>query len=130
MFSKVEFEVVSGLYSAFLNWIVENEISVSDIRSTDFGFTAVCNAKDYKKLAGNAKKFQCRTKIIKRKGVYFKLRKTLKRKGLFAGIALVYSGHGCRLPDAGPLLRPLRRVSHQQGYGERRLHEGILGRRQ
>ena len=90
MFSKVEFEVVSGLYSAFLNWIVENEISVSDIRSTDFGFTAVCNAKDYKKLAGKAKKFQCRTKIIKRKGVYFKLRKTLKRKGLFAGIALVF----------------------------------------
>lgn len=90
MTSKVYFEVYSGLYCEFLNYLVEKEIFVSLIKSTDFGFTATCMAKDYKKIARAAKKFQCKTKIIRKNGLYFKSRKVLARKGVVLSAALVF----------------------------------------
>lgn len=90
MTSKVYFEVYSGLYCEFLNYLVEKEIFVSLIKSTDFGFTATCMAKDYKKIARAAKKFQCKTKIIRKNGLYFKSRKVLARKGIVLSVALVF----------------------------------------
>ena len=90
MTSKVYFEVYSGLYCEFLNYLVEKEIFVSLIKSTDFGFTATCMAKDYKKIARAAKKFQCKTKIIRKNGLYFKSRKILARKGIVLSAALVF----------------------------------------
>lgn len=90
MTSKVYFEVYSGLYCEFLNYLVEKEIFVSLIKSTDFGFTATCMAKDYKKIARAAKKFQCKTKIIRKNGLYFKSRKVLARKGIVLSAALVF----------------------------------------
>ena len=90
MTSKVYFEVYSGLYCEFLNYLVEKEIFVSLIKSTDFGFTAICMAKDYKKIARAAKKFQCKTKIIRKNGLYFKSRKVLARKGIVLSAALVF----------------------------------------
>ena len=90
MTSKVYFEVYSGLYCEFLNYLVEKEIFVSLIKSTDFGFTAICMAKDYKKIARAAKNFQCKTKIIRKNGLYFKSRKVLARKGIVLSAALVF----------------------------------------
>ena len=90
MTSKVYFEVYSGLYCDFLNYLVEKEIFVSLIKSTDFGFTATCMAKDYKKIARAAKKFQCKTKIIRKNGLYFKSRKVLARKGIVLSAALAF----------------------------------------
>lgn len=90
MTSKVYFEVYSGLYCEFLNYLVEKEIFVSLIKSTDFGFTATCMAKDYKKIARAAKNFQCKTKIIRKNGLYFKSRKVLARKGIVLSAALVF----------------------------------------
>lgn len=90
MTSKVYFEVYSGLYCDFLNYLVEKEIFVSLIKSTDFGFTAICMAKDYKKIARAAKKFQCKTKIIRKTGLYFKSKKILARKGIVLSAALVF----------------------------------------
>lgn len=90
MTAKLEFEVISGLYCDFLNYLVENGIYIADVISTDFGFKAVCYAKDYKKIALCARKYQCRIKIKKRMGIYFKIRKHLKRKGVFVGAALVF----------------------------------------
>ena len=80
MTAKVHFEVWSGLYCEFFNFIAENEIYISSVRSTDFGFTAVCMAKDYRKVAKAAKKYQCRTKILRKKGLYFKTRKLAARE--------------------------------------------------
>jgi len=88
--SKVYFEIYSGLYCEFLNYLVEKEIFVSLIKSTDFGFTAICMAKDYKKIARAAKKFQCKTKIIRKNGLYFKSKKILARKGIVLSAALVF----------------------------------------
>lgn len=89
MLPKVCFEVVAGLYMDFVNFIVEKEIFISNITATDFGFTAVCFAQDYRQIARMAKKFGCRTKIIKKKGLYFTLRRCFVHKGIFVGAAVV-----------------------------------------
>jgi len=88
--SKVTFEIISGLYCEFLNHLVENEFYISSAESTKFGIKATCLASDYKDIARLAKKFQCRTKIVAKKGIYFKIRKILKRKGLLMGAAMVF----------------------------------------
>lgn len=85
---KVKFRVLYGFVNEFLNYLIEKEIHLTCIESTQFGFTAICSAKDYFTIARSSKKFQCRTKILKKTGLYFKLRKYLKRKGLIAGIIL------------------------------------------
>ena len=36
-------------------------------------------------------------------------------------------GYGCRLPDDGPLFRPLRRVSYEEDENRKQLREGVLG---
>ncbi|MBQ9845367.1 MAG: sporulation protein YqfD [Oscillospiraceae bacterium] len=90
MQSKVRFEIVSGLYCDFLNCLVENGFYISSVENTAFGIKAVCLAADYGTVARMAKKFQCRTKILGRKGIYFKIRKILKRRGLVLGAVLVF----------------------------------------
>ncbi len=90
MLSKVKFEIISGLYCEFVNYLVENNFCISSAESTDFGIKAVCLASEYKEIARLAKKFQCKTKIIAKKGIYFKMRKILKRKGLLMGATMVF----------------------------------------
>ena len=90
MIPKVEFEVVSGMYCKFLNYIVENNIYISTLKSTPWGFTAICYAKDYSKIAKTARKYQCRTKIKNRKGVYFKIRKLSAHKGVAVGVIMIF----------------------------------------
>ena len=90
MFSKVKFEIISGLYCDFLNFLVEKEYCISSVEKTDFGVTAICYGRDYKSIARQAKLFQCRTKILKREGAYYKVRNILKRKGAICGVAMVF----------------------------------------
>lgn len=90
MTGKVEFEIVSGLYCDFIGYLTETGIQIYSIKSTEFGIKAVCNASDYKKIARLAKRYQCRTKITAKKGIYFKVRKIFRRKGLVMGTALVF----------------------------------------
>ncbi|MEG0019295.1 MAG: sporulation protein YqfD [Oscillospiraceae bacterium] len=89
MISKVKFDVAAGLYCEFLNYLVANDFYISNISGTNFGFTATCRAKDYRKIARAAKKFQCRTKVLQRKGVYFKFKGILQRKGIVLGAILL-----------------------------------------
>lgn len=88
MVNRVKFEITAGLYVEFLNYITDNDIYISDIKATEFGFTAYCMAKYYKKIAKAARKFQCRIKIVKKTGIWFKMRKLIRRKGLFVGAAI------------------------------------------
>ena len=87
---KVKFEVRAGLYCDFLTHIAECEIYIADIKSTDFGFTAVCLAKDYAKISKAAKKYQCKTRIIQKKGAYFSIKALTDRKGIIAGTVFVF----------------------------------------
>ena len=79
MFSRIKIEIISGLYDDFLNYLIENEFYISSVKSTDFGITVICNASDYRTIARAARRFQCRTKIVKRKGIAFFIRKIFKR---------------------------------------------------
>ena len=79
MFAKVKFEVTAGFVNDFLNYLAEKQIEVSDIERTTFGFLAVCRAQDYKTVSKAGKKFQCRVRIAEKKGIYFLMRKPLKR---------------------------------------------------
>ena len=90
MLSKVKFEITAGLHNEFLNHIIENQFYVTDVKPTKLGFIATCLAKDFKTIAFIARKHQCRIKIIKKKGIGFKTRKLLQRKGLIAGAAVIF----------------------------------------
>ena len=74
MTDKIKIEIVSGLYEDFLNYLIENEFYISSIKSTDFGVTLICKSTDYKAIAKTARKFQCTTKVLQRKGAYFLFR--------------------------------------------------------
>ena len=55
MHSKVKIEIIAGLYKEFLNYLIENEFNISSVKSTDFGVTLICMAKDYKQIAKKAR---------------------------------------------------------------------------
>ena len=90
MHSKVKIEIISGLYEEFLNYIIENEFYASNIKSTDFGVTLICMAKDYKHIAKAAHRYQCKTKLLQKKGVYFWLRQIIVRKSIVLAVCSVF----------------------------------------
>ena len=90
MYGRVKIEIVSGLYEEFLNYLIENEFRISSIKSTDFGVTLVCDAVDYKKIAKNARRYQCRTKVLHRKGVMFRIKKLIPRKSVTVAVFSVF----------------------------------------
>ena len=89
MIPKVKFSVNYGYYNNFLNDLVSRGISLRSVKQTDYGFTAVCYASDYRKIAVLARKHQCRTKIEEKKGLYFTARKYYLRKGILLS-ALIF----------------------------------------
>ena len=90
MTTKVRFQVYAGLYNDLLNYLRQKEIILFDIVFDTFGFCATCYAADYKYIARRAKKYQTKTKIIKKIGLYFVLKPYTKRKGIVTGIILFY----------------------------------------
>lgn len=90
LLSKVCFDVAAGLYCEFINDIIGNQIYISNIVPTEIGFTAMCLAKDYRYVAKLAKKYGCKIRIQKKKGIYFHMRRSFKRKGIYAGILVIF----------------------------------------
>ena len=90
MLSKVKFEITAGLHAEFLNHLIENNFYIADVKATSFGFTGICMAADYRAIALKARKYQCRIKIVKKKGIWFKTRRLLQRKGLIIGAAVIF----------------------------------------
>ena len=90
MTAKVRFQVTAGLYNDLLNHLRQNEIIIFDVVFDSFGFYATCNATDYRYIARQAKKYQTRTRIIKKSGLYFILKPFKERKGIIGGVILFY----------------------------------------
>ncbi len=86
MIPKVRFRIYSGFYNEFLNNICENNIPIFDIQSEKLGVTAVCYARDYKKIVKFRRKYQCKIRIIQKIGPWFRLSELTGRKGLLAGV--------------------------------------------
>ncbi len=88
MIAKIRFSAEYGFYNDFLNSILRHDIVVYSVQLTEFGFTAICYAKDYATIARQARKFQCRVRIKEKKGLYFLFRPYRKRKGILAGMVI------------------------------------------
>ena len=88
MASKIKFIAVAGLYNAILNHLADKDIPVFNIVFDDFGFSAVCYAQDYKTVAELGRKYGTKIRILKKQGLYFRLKNILNRKGLLAGVAV------------------------------------------
>ncbi len=85
---KVRFKILYGYSREFINFLAENNYNLENILPIELGYEVTANAADYRRIAGKAKKFQCRTKILYKKGIYFSFAKLLKRKGIYAGCVL------------------------------------------
>lgn len=88
MIPKVKFIAEGGMYSEFLNSLIENDFYIFNIVPNDFGFTAVCYASDYLEISRIGKRFQSKLKIQNKIGLYFKFSKLINRKGLWIGVVL------------------------------------------
>ena len=85
---EVKFKVSYGFYSDYLNAIIKNGITLTNIQQTEAGFTACCVAANYHRIARMSRKYQCRVKIIDKSRFVTALKYCRKRKGLFAGAAV------------------------------------------
>ena len=88
--AKILFSATAGLYIQFLNFIKDNEINLYQIKLSPLGFTAICDADDYFFIAKSGRKFQTKVRIEKKKGLYFRIRKLLTRKGIFTAVILFF----------------------------------------
>ncbi len=88
MIPEVKFEILYGLSEEFLNYLLEAGYVLRDVNVVKAGFTACCDAADYRHIRRAVKKYQCKIRILEKRGIYFKIRKFLKRKGLIAGVAV------------------------------------------
>ncbi len=88
MIPKVKFIAEGGMYSEFLNNLIEDGFYIFNIEPNNLGFTAVCYAKDYIEISRLSRRFQSRIKIKNKMGVYFKFSKLIKRKGLWLGVVI------------------------------------------
>jgi similar to stage IV sporulation protein len=60
-------------------------LHIRDVEASDGAATFCCTPRDYLKAAKIAGKFNARTRVLKRYGVYFRMRRYRKRYGLLAG---------------------------------------------
>lgn len=88
--AKIVFRATAGLYIQFLNFLKEKEISLSHIEYDSLGFIATCDCEDYFFIAKSSKRFQTKVRIIRKKGLYFRIRNLLVRKGFFVSVGLFY----------------------------------------
>ena len=88
MFARVKFSAQSGLTNEFLNYIADNGYQLYHIAPDQFGFSRECDAEDYRYIARTGRRFQCKVRMQKKKGLYFKLAWMEARKGIFVGAVL------------------------------------------
>lgn len=87
-FSAVDFESVGGNSERFLSGCLRQNLRMSQINPTPYGFTARIPARQYRLLHKFARKEHCRLRIRKRIGLYFKLRFLGRHIGVMAGAGL------------------------------------------
>ncbi len=85
---KVKFEILYGFAVEFLKYLSDNDVYLENITAVEMGFIATCYASDYISISRKAKKYGCKVHIIKKQGIYFRLKKLHRRKGLMIGIVL------------------------------------------
>lgn len=85
LFGYVEFAFTKGFFEGFINDCFEQKINIHDIKRNEDCISAVCLAREYKRLRSVAKKNGGTVKIIKRHGIAFPLSRLAGRSGIIAG---------------------------------------------
>ncbi len=88
LWTGVSFSAMGGRTEALLQSASEHRLQLRAIRARAGGFTARCTARHYLRLARLARHYRVKLHVLRRKGLYFRLRDTLRRAGLWAGLIL------------------------------------------
>mgnify|MGYP002515867658 CR=1 FL=1 len=84
----VLFEARNGDTDGLLTAAAAQGLHLSSVLPTPGGFTARCAAPNYLKLTVFARKRRTRLRILRRRGLFFRLRPLFRRAGLWAGAAI------------------------------------------
>ena len=83
---KVTFSMLGAYCEELINELNEKKAVTGNIRNTGGVLYAETGAADYPYIARLSRKYGVRTRIVSRKGAYFRLSRLRKRPGLIAGI--------------------------------------------
>lgn len=81
----VEFVFSGGFIDGFINECYQQKINIHDIKRSDNAISAICLAREYKRLHTVARKHAGTVKITKRRGALFIFSGAKNRLGLYAG---------------------------------------------
>jgi similar to stage IV sporulation protein len=84
--SYIEFTAFGVYCNQFIDYIVKSEHIVFDITSSDDIFTVKTAPVNYSSIARKAREFRVKTKVVRRSGWYFTLRRYRKRAGVIFGM--------------------------------------------
>lgn len=90
LWAGLSFTAQNGDVEELLTAAAQENLSLSGIVPLPGGFSARCNAWQYRRIAKLARKRRIRLKIQKRTGLFFKLRPILRRRGLWIGCLLFF----------------------------------------
>lgn len=85
---RVSFSIQAGDAQKFFASCASNGIALQNIRPAGIGYTAQIKADKYHCLHALARRQRCVLRIIKKRGILFRLQRYRKRYGILAGAAL------------------------------------------
>ena len=88
LFPSVRFESQGGSSERFLSDCLQSFLPLTRVQPTAYGFCASIPAARYRQLHPLARRHHCRLHVLKKSGLWFRLRPLLRRNGLLAGVAL------------------------------------------
>ena len=88
LWAGVAFSARGGNTEALLNEAAAAGLQLAALTPQPGGFDGRCAAWRYRKLAALARRQRVRLRICRRRGLFFRLRPLLRRRGLWVGLAL------------------------------------------
>ena len=83
---KVTFSLIGAYCEELINELSEKRIALDNIGNTDGIIYADTSASNYPYIARLSRKYGVRSRVVSKKGAYFRLLRLRKRPGLIAGI--------------------------------------------
>jgi len=81
----VLFRAQGGLCERFMKQVSEDGVRLWDVHPSAEGFTAICRAKDYRRLRPAAARTGTRVRHLRQCGAYVRLRPVMRRSGVLVG---------------------------------------------
>jgi similar to stage IV sporulation protein len=82
----IEFTAFGVYCGEFINYLMNSGYRVSEVSSANDIFTVRTSIQSYPKIAKKAREYRVKTRVVKRGGIYFTLRRYRKRIGVPLGI--------------------------------------------